>query len=175
MQLQSEGTWRPAMAVGAQGILTFHDAPPPTVATPAVSVTVSQKTTQVLTDAYLVFSKEFYGARTSVGFMGGNAGNLVSNLTEFLSPTSLTFDGHLNQTANSYSVVFASVFWLPKPAYPLGVELFKPNGMPLNPWLLNFKLGYFLHFNFDLAYLKFQGGYDLLGDFQFRFNFFPSR
>jgi hypothetical protein len=37
------------------------------------------------------------------------------------------------------------------------------------------KLGRFLHLNFDLAYLKFDGGYELLGLFQFRYNQFPSR
>ena len=62
---------------------------------------------------------------------------------------------------------------LPKPQYPLAVEFIKFNGAPLNPWLMNFKVGYFLHLNFDVGLLKFQGGYDLLGLLQFRFNQFP--
>lgn len=175
MQLQSEGTWRPAVAAGGQAYLTFRDSPQPSVTTPSVTATVTTKTTQVLTDAYFVVSKNLHGVRASAGFMEGNVGNLVTNLTEFLSPQAFTFDGHPGQTATSHNVFFASLVTFPKPAYPLGVELFKPQGMAMNPWLLNFKLGYFLHLNFDLAYLKFQGGYDLLGDFQFRFNYFPSR
>jgi hypothetical protein len=41
--------------------------------------------------------------------------------------------------------------------------------------MLNFKIGYFLKMNFDIAYLRFQGGYDVLGLLQFRFNQFPRR
>ena len=51
----------------------------------------------------------------------------------------------------------------------------KFNGAPLNPWLVNFKVGYFLKLNFDIALLKYQGGYDLLGVLQFRYNYFPAR
>jgi len=72
-------------------------------------------------------------------------------------------------------VPFASVLFVPKPAYPLGVEVMKFNGSPLNPWLINFKVGYFIKLNFDIAYLKYQGGYDVLGVLQFRYNHFPQR
>ena len=188
MQLQSEGTLQPAVAAGGQGILMFRDSPRPTLtctagspgcptvgAAPSVTASVSSKQTRILSDAYFVVSKNIHGVRASTGFMEGNVGDLVSNLTEFLSPESLLFNGHQGQVATSKSVFFASLVTYPKPAYPLGIELFKPNGMAMNPWLINFKLGYFLHLNFDVAYLKFQGGYDVLGNFQFRFNYFPSR
>ena len=51
----------------------------------------------------------------------------------------------------------------------------KFNGAPMNPWLINFKIGYFVKLNFDIAYLKYQGGYDVLGVLQFRYNYFPQR
>ena len=49
------------------------------------------------------------------------------------------------------------------------------NGAARNPMLINFKIGRFLKLNFDLALLKYQGGYDLLGLFQFRYNHFPKK
>ena len=73
------------------------------------------------------------------------------------------------------TVPFASILFVPKPAYPLGVEFMKFNGARKNPWLVNFKLGYFLKLNFDLALLKYQGGYDVIGVLQFRYNHFPRR
>jgi len=181
MQLQSETRWRPAMAVGAQGIFAFRDAPQPSITTPGVTVNVSQKATKALADAYFVVSKKIGPVRSSVGYMQGNAGDQTASLTEFLSPTALRLGGHSGgglgstegQVASSKSVFFGSLLLLPKPAYPLAVEFIKPNGMPLQPFLINFKLGYFLKLNFDIAYLKFAGGWDLLGMFQFRFNYFP--
>lgn len=175
MQLQSETALRPAFSVGAQGIFSFRDAPQPSIATPGVTASVSAKTTRALADVYAVASKQFGGVRSSVGFMQGNFGDVVGSLTEFLSEQALLFDGHPGQKAESKSVLFANTLLLPHPSYPLAVEFLKPNGMALNPWLLNFKLGYFLHLNFDVSYLRFKGGWDLLGTFQFRTNYFPRR
>lgn len=175
MQLQSEGDWRPAVAAGVQGIFQFRDSPQPTLATPSATVKVSQKTTRALAAGYVVASKKVFGIRASAGFMQGNAGDITGALTEFLSPQALLFNGHPGQTARSNSVPFASLMILPKPAYPLAVEVMKPNGMALQPILINFKLGYFLKLNFDVAYLKFNGGYDVLGMFQFRTNYFPRK
>jgi hypothetical protein len=107
--------------------------------------------------------------------MQGNIGDLVASLSEFLTPEALRFYNHEpNGTlVSSRSVPFGSVLYLLKPDYPIGVEVMKFNGSPANPILINFKLGRFLHLNFDLGLLKFSGGYDLLGLFQFRFNQFP--
>ncbi|MDE2141074.1 MAG: hypothetical protein KGJ84_01510 [Elusimicrobia bacterium] len=175
MQLQSDSGWRPAIAVGGQATFVFRDSPQPTINTPAVSVQVNAKTTKLLTDGYFVASKDFHGVRTSVGLMQGNIGDLVGQMSEFLTPEALRFYNHEpNGTiVSSRSVPFGSVFYLLKPDYPIGVEFMKFNGSPANPMLINFKLGRFLHLNFDLGLLKFTGGYDLLGLFQFRFNQFP--
>lgn len=174
-QIQSEGEWRPAVAVGGQGTYMIRDSPQPSVQTVTLSVDVDQKTSKIFSGAYFVASKKIYGVRSSLGFMHGNAGEQVAYLSEFLSPQSLQFlylkGAGIQPT--SKSTLFGSLMLLPKPSYPLAVEFFKPNGMPLNPILFNFKLGYFLKLNFDLAYLRFQGGWDMLGTFQFRFNQYP--
>jgi hypothetical protein len=175
MQLQSDSGWQPAVAVGGQATFVFRDSPQPTINTPAVSVKVNAKSTKILTDGYFVMSKNFRGVRTSLGMMQGNIGDLVGSMSEFLTPEALRFYNHEpNGTiVSSRSVPFGSVFYLLKPDYPIGFEVMKFNGSPESPILINMKLGRFLRLNFDLALLKFRGGYDLLGLFQFRFNQFP--
>ena len=179
MQLQSEATYRPAVAVGVQAIYAFKDAPAPNLTTTSggggsPSVTIDVKKNRALADAYFVASKKFGPVRSSIGFMAGNFPSAIANLSEFLSPQALNFTGHPNQTADAKSAFFCSLLALPRPAFPVAVEFIKPTGMAASPILLNFKLGYFLHLNFDIAYMKYQGAWDLLGMFQFRYNYFPS-
>ncbi len=177
MQIQSESKLRPAVAVGGQAMLMFRDSPQPTVTAPGVSVKIDTKNTKILTDGYFVASKKLGPVRTSAGVMQGTIGNLAANLSEFLTPEALRFyTRDLSGTqVISRTVPFASVFYLIKPDYPVGVEVMKFNGAARKPVLVNFKLGRFLKLNFDLALLKYQGGYDVLGFFQFRYNHFPKR
>jgi hypothetical protein len=177
MQIQSETKYRPAAAVGGQAMLMFRDSPQPTVTAPGVAVKIDTKNTKILTDGYFVASKKFWKVRTSAGIMQGTIGNLAANLSEFLTPEALKFytgDNSGTQVV-SRTVPFASVFFLIKPDYPIGFEIMKFNGAARSPMLINFKLGRFLKLNFDLAYLKYQGGYDVLGLLQFRYNHFPKR
>jgi hypothetical protein len=178
MQVQSETSLRPAMAVGVQATAMLRDSPQPTVnASPTLTVKVSNSSTQFLSDAYLVLSKKFGPARTSVGVMEGNIGDLPSNLSVYLTPQALQFyrNDFSGTIVKSQTVPYASVLFVPKPAYPLGVEVMKFNGSPMEPWLINFKVGYFLKLNFDLALLKYTQGYTVLGVLQFRYNYFPAR
>jgi hypothetical protein len=98
-------------------------------------------------------------------------------MSEFLTPEALRF---YNSEApgtmvKSRTVPFASVLYFIRPDYPIGFEIMKFNGAHMNPYLINFKLGRLLRLNFDLAYLKYRGGYDILGLFQFRYNHFPNK
>jgi hypothetical protein len=180
MQLQSDGPWRPAVAVGGQTTFMFRDSPQPSINTPAASVQVNAKTTQILTDAYVVASKETRGLRTSVGLMQGNFGDLPANLSQYLTPAALQFYkqeapyGPVSAVATN-TVPFFSMFYMLKPDYPIGFEVLKFNGAPTSPMLIDLKLGRFLKLNFDLAVLRYQGGYDVLGLFQFRYNQFPNK
>lgn len=175
MQIQSESNIRPALAVGGQGTFVFRDSPKSQVTTVSVDVTASQKTANFLSDGYIVASKKMYGVRASLGYMEGNIGNAVANLSEFMTPQGLEFyAGRKGDQVSSHSIPFASLLYLPNPEHPLAVEIMKFNGASLNPMLINFKLGYFFHLNFDVSYLKFNGGYDVLGTFQYRYNHFPK-
>ena len=158
-------------------MLLFRDSPQPTVTAPGVSVKIDTKNTKILTDGYFVVSKKLGPMRTSVGVMNGTIGNLAQNLSEFLTPEAMKFylrDNSGTQVV-SRTVPFISTFYLLKPDFPIGVEVMKFNGAARKPILINMKLGRFLKMNFDLALLKYQGGYDLLGVFQFRYNHFPKK
>ncbi len=177
MQLQSETALRPAVAGGVQATALLRDSPQPAIdANSTLTVKASNSNAQILTDAYLVASKQFGPVRASAGVMQGTIGNLAANLSEFLTPEAIKFyrNDASGTTVTSHTVPFASFLALPKPEYPLGIEIMKFNGAALNPWLVNIKMGYFLRLNFDVAYLKYQGGYDILGVIQFRYNFFPQ-
>jgi hypothetical protein len=177
MQIQSESNIRPAVAVGGQAMLLFRDSPQPTVTTPGVSVKIDAKNTKILTDGYFVASKKFWKLRTSAGILAGTIGELPSNMSEFLTPEAMKFYLRDNSgtTVTSRTVPFVSLFYLIKPDYPVGFEIMKFNGAARKPILVNMRIGRFLKLNFDLAVLKYQGGYDLLGLFQFRYNHFPKR
>ncbi|MHB2025783.1 MAG: hypothetical protein ACYCPQ_03960 [Elusimicrobiota bacterium] len=177
MQVQSEAKYRPALAFGTQGTLLIRDAPQPTPNNnTSVTATVSQNSTQILTDAYVVASKKFGPIRSSVGYMQGDMGDFVSQLSSFLSPNALIFyDNAPGQKVQSNGIPFASIFAIPRPNMPLGVEVMKFDGALLHPILFNFRIGAFLHLNFDVAYLRFDGGYDMLGLINFRWSQFPNR
>ncbi len=179
MQVQSEADWRPAVAVGGQGIFTFRDSPQPNVndPNPTLTVNASQKSTRVMGDGYFAMSKKVGPVRMTAGVMQGDAGDMVASFTEFLTPDALRFFAGLNGGAEVHSrtMPFASVLIIPKPQYPLGIEWVKFDGALLHPFMVNFKMGYFLHLNFDIGFLKFDGGYDILGLIAFRTNLFPNK
>ncbi|MBI4249619.1 MAG: hypothetical protein HY611_08960 [Elusimicrobia bacterium] len=175
MQIQEEGRIKPATAVGAMAIFNFRDVPQPALQGPFnLTVNTSNPNQKAMTGAYLVFTKKFHPkAYVSLGYLGGNAVNQISFLSEFLTPEALAFSGHTGQTVTGHSMLFGSAVYHVKPKYPISVEFLKPQAVPSSPMLFNFHIGSYLRLNFDIAYLKFQGGYDLLGFFNFRYSFFP--
>lgn len=179
MQVQSEGPLRPAVSVGGTGTLLFRDSAQPKVndPNPTVQVNASQKSTRMLASSYVVASKKLGPVRSSAGVMMGNFGDAVSQFSEFLTPDALAFYAKKprGSIVTTRTMPFASLLVLPKPNQPLAVEVISFNGAQLNPWMINFKVGYFIKLNFDVGVLFFKGGYDVLGLLQFRYNHFPRR
>jgi hypothetical protein len=149
MQIQSDGPWRPAVAVGAQTTFMFRDSPQPSINTPTTTVQVTAKSTQILTDAYVVASKNSHGVRTSLGVMQGSIGNLPANLSQYLTPEALQFYkqqppfGPVGPVTTN-TVPFFSLFYMLKPDYPIGFEVMKFDGAGSSPMLIDLKLGRFL-------------------------------
>ncbi|MBI4055800.1 MAG: hypothetical protein HY402_06715 [Elusimicrobia bacterium] len=175
MQIQKEGRYLPAVAVGAEGTFLFKDAPQPDLQTPQATVKVDKESTKALSGAYFVVSKRFWPRiLAGLGWMGGNSVDKISFLSEFLTPEALNLSGHPNQRATSDSLFFTNLILYPHWKFPVELEYLKPTGAPASPYLLNLRLGRLLHMNFDLAYLKFKGGWDLLGVLNFRYSYFPK-
>jgi hypothetical protein len=175
MQIQSEGEYRPAVAVGAMGMLAFRDAPQPSVgSTTGSTVNANVKKSTQLGGVYVVASKRFFNNFVpTIGYTEGDLSEIFGLLTDYLTPNALTLEGQTGRTASSSGMLYGGVLIQTSPTRVFAIELMKPQGMVLNPLLINLNLGTLLKLNFQLSYLTFQGGYDVLGMIQFRYSQFP--
>ncbi len=176
MLVQSEKKYRPAMAAGVMGIMQFRDSPQPTLNQPTVSVNVDNKNTNTYASAYVVLSKRIKNKFIlNVGYMDGDFPKVIYQLSEFLSEkTMVNWHGYSSFDAPS-GMLFTGLAWMPKPGGSyIGIEMLVPQGATQNPKLFNLHLGTLLKLNFEISYLTFDGGYDLMGMFQFRYSYLPK-
>lgn len=174
LQVQTEGKYRPAMAAGAQGIFTFRDSKQPDLNTNyQVQQKVNSSSNNSYANAYIALSKRL-GNKIIInaGYSHGDMPKMINSLSEFLSKESKMNNGYAN-AKNASGMLFGGIMWLPKPNSPISVEYMIPQGAQMSPKLINLHLGTLLKLNFEISYLKFDGGWDLLGMFQFRYNYWP--
>lgn len=170
MLIQTEGRWRPAVASGVQGIFKFRDAPQSAL---TFTVKATGKTTDTSAAAYLVLTKRLHPKfLLSAGYSDGDMPKVLYQMSEFLSKEALNLNGHSNPTMAT-GALFGGFMWLPKKDSAIGAEFIVPQGALQSPKLINLHLGTLLKLNFEISYLSFKGGWDLLGMFQFRYNYFP--
>ncbi|OGR40655.1 MAG: hypothetical protein A2X35_10190 [Elusimicrobia bacterium GWA2_61_42] len=179
MQVQTEGAWRPAMSAGVQGILKFRDSPQPSLNTPTASVKVDSKNTDSYANAYVALTKRLHPKfLVNVGYSDGDMPKVIYSLSEFLSKEAINRANANSDTSAKIQIptgmVFGGFMWLPKKDSPIGLEIMVPQGAPQSPKLINLHLGTLLKLNFELSYLTFKGGWDLMGMFQFRYNYLPK-
>jgi len=179
MQVQTEGKWRPAMAAGVQGIFMFRDAPqPPINGTFNLTVKATGKKTDTYANAYLALTKRLHPKFIlNAGYSDGDMPKVIYSLSEFLSKESINLSNGRPTTAELQiptGMLFGGMMWLPKRDSFIGLEVMVPQGAPQQPKLFNLHLGTLLKLNFEISYLTFKGGWDLLGMFQFRYNYLPK-
>jgi len=178
MLIQTEGKLRPAMAAGAIGILQFRDSPQPTLTQPGVSVKIDSKNTATYANAYLVLTKRPHPKIIlNAGYSDGDMPKIIYSLSEFLSKRAINRSNNRGETAELQiptGMLFGGVMWLPKKDSPIGLEVMIQQGAPQSPRLYNLHLGTLLKLNFEISYLAFKGGWDLMGMFQFRYNYLPK-
>jgi len=179
MQVQTEGRWRPAMAAGVQGIFMFRDAPqPPINGTFNLTVKATGKKTDTYANAYLVLTKRPHPKIIlNAGYSDGDMPKVIYSLSEFLSKGAINRSNNRSETADVQiptGMLFGGLMWLPKKDSPIGLEVMIPQGAPQSPRLYNLHLGTLLKLNFEISYLTFKGGWDLMGMFQFRYNYLPK-
>ena len=174
MLIQTEGSWRPAVASGVQGIFKFRDVPqPPINGTFNLTVKATGKKTDTYANAYLVLTKRLHPKfLLNAGYSDGDMPKVLYQMSEFLSKEALNQNGHANPNIPT-GTLFGGFMWLPKNDSAIGAEYIIPQGAPQSPKLINLHLGTLLKLNFEMSYLSFKGGWDLLGMFQFRYNYFP--
>ena len=97
---------------------------------------------------------------------------MINSFSEYLSKQAMEQNG-MTGVRDASGMLFGGMMWLPKPDSPISVEFMIPQGSPMSPKLINLHLGTMLKLNFEISYLKFKGGWDLLGVFQFRYNYWP--
>lgn len=178
MQVQTEGKWRPAMAAGVQGILKFRDAAQPSLNQPSVSTTIDSKNTDTYANAYVALTKRLrHNLLINAGYSDGDMPKVIYSISEFLSKEAINLTNN-RPTSDSVQIptgmLFGGILWMPKKDSPIGIEFMVPQGAPLAPKLINLHLGTLLKLNFEMSYLSFKGGWDLMGMFQFRYNYLPK-
>ncbi|MDO8806097.1 MAG: hypothetical protein Q7R35_16905 [Elusimicrobiota bacterium] len=179
MQVQTEGKWRPAMAAGVQGIFMFRDAPqPPINGTFNLTVKATGKKTDTYANAYVALTKRLHPKFIlNTGYSDGDMPKVIYSLSEFLSRESINLSNNRPTTDELQiptGMLFGGLMWLPKRDSFIGLEIMVPQGAPQKPKLFNLHLGTLLKLNFEISYLTFKGGWDLLGMFQFRYNYLPK-
>jgi len=178
MQVQTEGKWRPAMAAGVQGILKFRDAAQPTLNQPSVSTKTDSKNTDTYANAYVALTKRLHPKFIiNAGYSDGDMPKVIYGLSEFLSKEAINLSNNRNSDTELQiptGMLFGGIMWLPRGDSPIGLEIMAPQGAPQKPMLFNLHLGTLLKLNFELSYLTFKGGWDLMGMFQFRYNYLPK-
>jgi len=179
MQVQTEGKYRPAMAAGVQGIFKFRDAPqPPINGTFNLTVKATGNKTETFANAYMVLTKRLHPKFiVNAGYSDGDMPKVIYGLSEFLSRESINQTNNRSLTAPiniPTGMLFGGIMWMPSLNTPLALEVMVPQGAPMQPKLFNLHLGSLLKLNFEISYLTFKGGWDLLGMFQFRYNFLPK-
>ena len=172
LQVQTEGKFRPAVAAGVQGIFSFRDSSNPTLKTNQ-DLKVDAKSNNSYANAYVAVSKRI-GNRfiLNAGYSDGDMPKMINSFSEYLSKQAMEQNG-ITGVRGSGGMLFGGMMWLPKPDSPISVEFMIPQGAPMSPKLVNLHLGTLLKLNFEISYLKFRGGWDLLGVFQFRYNYWP--
>lgn len=171
--LQKERKYIPAFSSGVKASFTFRDSPQPNLTSPSASFKVDSKNTNQLFSLYFVISKHLTSKLiSSLGYSDGDFGKTVFMLSEFLSDRSsqLTYN---HPITISKSTLFLNTFYIIKEKYLLGFEIIIPQGSTFSPKLINLQFANFLKLNFQLSYLTYKGGDELLGMFNFRYSFYP--
>ncbi len=170
--VQTEGKYRPAIAAGVQGIYSLRDSSNPTLKTNQ-DLKINAKSTNGYANMFVAMSKRL-GRKfiINAGYSDGDMPKMINSLSEYLSVEAMAQNG-ITDSRDATGMIFGGMMWLPKPDSPISVEFMIPQGSPMHPRLVNLHLGSMLKLNFEISYLKFKGGWDLLGIFQFRYNYWP--
>ncbi|MFC1521311.1 hypothetical protein ACFL6Y_02765 [Elusimicrobiota bacterium] len=162
--LEKERRFIPQLAIGGDGSYMLRDTKAPGLSNPTFQFKVGKESSRPFNSLFCVASKKFWFLKPSVGLMRGSSPSKIIYLTEFLSKESESNVG-----------IFYSLKLNVSRKLAFFIEMIEPRNAKSKPFLVNAQVGSFLHANFDLAYLKYSRGYDVLGHLNFRFTFYPKK
>ena len=117
-----------------------------------VGVTVGKEALK-MSNPYFVLGKRWKKISLHFGGVLGGMGRIFPYLSDYL-----------HEDRSGYELFYCGVSmnykWM-----PLKMEIMKPNGSQQNVWFLQTHIGKELYTNFQIAYLHYDGGYDVLGFF----------
>jgi hypothetical protein len=163
----------PAVSSGYKGMFVFRDSPQPSLNQPQTTIKV--KNSDTYSTLYIVLSKHLTtNLFINAGYSDGDFSKFIYQTSEFLSDTAIKLTKGVSKPYISNSTLFAGVVYVFNEKTPIGFEIILPQGSTLSPKLINLQLGNFLKLNFQISYLKYDGGYEYLGMFNFRYSFYPK-
>ncbi len=171
--VQREKKFIPAFASGVKTSFLFRDSPQPILTSPSASFKLDSKNTQNNISLYFVLSKQITKNYVlSAGYSDGDFSKTIYMLSEFLSEKAANLTYSKSRKITN-STLFFNNFFILKESNIIGFEIIIPQGSTFSPKLINLQLANFLKLNFQLSYLTYKGGNEILGMFNFRYPFYP--
>lgn len=162
--LEREGRYLPQIALGGEGTAMVRDTRQPTFQDPGIpAFSVKKENSRNFTSSFIALSKQVWWFRSTAGWINGDSASKVVYLTEFLPKESVSDKG-----------VFYNMAFEPPGKFSVQWELIRPLDSKASPYLINLQIGRALRTNFDLAYLHYNQGYEVLGHLNFRFTLYPG-
>ncbi|MBI4369101.1 MAG: hypothetical protein HY547_02610 [Elusimicrobia bacterium] len=161
--LEKETKYFPQLAVGVEGANLLRDSKQPEIQNPTFAFNFQKENSRRFVGLFTAASKQFGPIQTTLGYVQGSTPAKMIYLTEFLPAASQpevgVFGGLTIQATRNFS--FQTEF----------ISALKTEERPL---LINLKLGSKAHTNFDIGYLSYTGGYEVLAHFSFRYTLYPQ-
>lgn len=162
--LETERDWPISWAAGYKYTFLFASKKLAPGQSASLSFQLGQETGS-FGSAYAVIGKSFLQTSVSAGFIQGEDPRILQFLSEYLYNR---LDWKLTTTSAYFSIDTRII-----PTIRLKIEAVHPLDNPLDPWLIHTNLGQILKTNFDIAFIKYIDGYDIIGGFWYRFTLIP--
>jgi len=159
-----------SLAVGGRYTYMFRDIPQPQPGA-APEFVIKPSKSKGLPSVYAVLSKSWTRNTFHLGLIQGKEHEIIPQLSDYI----YWWYYRLEHWESSERTVFFGFRTRIIPRINLKVEAMHPLKNSLDPWLFNIDLGRFLPANFQIAYLRYKYGWDILGYFNFRHTFYPPQ
>ncbi|MBI4667648.1 MAG: hypothetical protein HY747_00435 [Elusimicrobia bacterium] len=164
MILEKESRFFPQLAAGAEGAYLLRDSKAPGIQNPTFAFNFQKENSRSFTGIFAVASKQIGRLQATAGWISGSSPAKLIYLTEFLPSAQQPSQG-----------IFGGISFQVSRRFNFQAEAVRALGTTEKPMLLNIKMGSAAHTNFDVGYLRYNRGFEILGHFSFRYTLYPFR